>query len=186
MIWKRIFGCADRDEVPYAIYNALVAQARQPWFYLDGGVPDTLEGRFEMVMLHAFLVLRRMKALGDPAREVGQRVFDIMFDDMDQTLREIGVGDLSVGKKIKGMAAAFYGRIAAYDEGLDAEEPGVLDAALKRNLFAMAVPSATQVSAVANYLRLADGALATQEADTILAGAIRFPVVPVEENRSVS
>lgn len=186
MIWKRIFGRTDRDDVACAIYGALVAQARLPDFYLHAGVPDTIEGRFEMVLLHAFLVLRRMKAAGEPARELGQHVFDIMFDDMDQTLREIGVGDLSVGKKVKGMAAAFYGRIAAYDEGLDAAAPEVLDEALKRNLFATAAPTQAEVAALADYVRAADKALAGQSLEALLAGAVDFSAAPLPPARSAA
>lgn len=186
MIWKRIFGRPDRDDVPYAIYGALVAQARSPGLYLHAGVPDTLEGRFEMVMLHAFLVLRRLRTMGEPAKEMGQRVFDILFDDMDQTLREMGVGDLSVGKKIKAMAAAFYGRIAAYDEGLDATENATLEGALRRNVFAMGTPSAPEVTALAAYVRAADRALAGQPVEALMAGKADFAAAPDRIERTVA
>jgi cytochrome b pre-mRNA-processing protein 3 len=184
MIWKRLFGRSERDEVPYALYGALVAQARSPEFYMHLGVPDTMEGRYEMVMLHAFLVLRRVKRMGESGKELGQNVFDILFDDMDQTLREIGVGDLSVGKKVKGLAAAFYGRIAAYEEGLEKEEPAVLEEALKRNLYAMASPTQGQLAALANYMRAADAHLAAQSTDEIAAGRIGFVPAPAAIERT--
>src|SRR5690242_9073061 len=88
-----------------ALYGAIVAQARAPAFYMNYGVPDTLDGRFELLVLHAFLYFRRLKR--EPAAEAGeagQAVFDLMFLDMDRSLRELGVGDLSVPKKIKRMA----------------------------------------------------------------------------------
>jgi cytochrome b pre-mRNA-processing protein 3 len=116
MIWKRIFGRSGDEDTPYVLYGALVGQARNPAFYRDMGVPDTVEGRFEMVALHVFLALRRLRAGGEPGKDLGQKLFDVLFDDMDQTLREMGVGDLSVGKKIKAMASSFYGRMQAYDE----------------------------------------------------------------------
>lgn len=186
MIWKRIFGRRERDDVAYALYNAAVAQARSPGFYLHAGVPDTVEGRFEMVMLHTFLVLRRLKMLGEPARAIGQRLFDILFDDMDQTLREMGVGDLSVGKKIKGLAAAFYGRIAAYDEGLAASGDAVLGAALKRNVFAATAPDASEVEALVDYMRASDAALAGQGVDALMAGEAGFAPAPARTARTVA
>lgn len=187
MIWKRFFGRGERDDVAYALYNALVAQARSPGLYLHAGVPDTVEGRYEMVMLHAFLLLRRLKPLGEPARELGQRVFDVLFDDMDQTLREMGVGDLSVGKKIKGLAAAFYGRIAAYDEGLAAADGSVLEQALTRNVFAAAaVPRPADVAALADYVRASDAVLAGQGAEALMAGMVRFAPEPVRSERTLA
>jgi len=178
MIWKRIFGRSDRDEVPFALYRALVAQARKPGLYIHAGVPDTLEGRFEMVMLHAFLVLRRLKTAEGPARELAQRVFDIMFDDMDQTLREIGVGDLSVGKKIKAMAASFYGRVAAYDEGLDDAAGDALDKAIRRNVFAGMTPEDTSVTVLAGYVRKSADMLGRQQDEDLLKGRVAFADEP--------
>lgn len=186
MIWKRIFGGRARDDEAYALYNALVAQARLPGFYLHAGVPDTLEGRFEMVMLHAFLVLHRLGQLGEPVRALGQRIFDILFDDMDQTLREMGVGDLSVGKKIKGLAAAFYGRIAAYDEALAADDGSVLERALTRNVFAAATPRAAEVTALADYVRASRALLAVERADAFLAGKVGFAPEPVQTERTLA
>ncbi len=186
MIWKRFFGRRERDDVAYALYNALVAQARSPGLYVHAGVPDTVEGRYEMVMLHAFLLLRRLKAHGEPARELGQRVFDVLFDDMDQTLREMGVGDLSVGKKIKGLAAAFYGRIAAYDEGFAVADGSVLEQALRRNVFASAAPGPAEVAALADYVRSSDAALAGQGAEALMAGMVRFAPEPARSERTLA
>ncbi len=182
MIWKRIFGRSAHESEAYAIYGTLVSQARSPALYLHAGVPDTLEGRFEMVVLHAFLVLRRLKAAAGaetaPAKALGQKIFDILFDDMDQTLREIGIGDLSVGKKIKGLASAFYGRVAAYDGGLDAAEPAVLEEALKRNVFAEMEPSAAEVNALADYVRRGDKVLEELPIGELLKGRVVFAALP--------
>lgn len=174
MIWKRIFGSSARNEVPLALYGAAVRQARLPAFYLEGGVPDTVEGRFEMVAAHVCLVLRRLRQAGAEGKEMGQRLFDILFDDMDQTLREMGVGDLSVGKKIKSLASSFYGRLQAYDEGFkDAEGPG-LAAALARNVYGDADGAGIHAAALAAYMRVADRSLQEQPVEEILAGRVVF------------
>ncbi|MDO8287848.1 MAG: ubiquinol-cytochrome C chaperone family protein [Parvibaculum sp.] len=176
MMWKRIFGRSEQDQEAYAIYAALVSQARLPAHYLDGGVPDTLEGRFEMVALHAFLVLRRLRKVVEAdagrAMALSQKVFDILFDDMDQTLREIGISDLKVGKEIKGMAQAFYGRVAAYDEGLDSPDNTLLSAALQRNLYAGAETADDVLSRMVAYVRHADADLAAAATGEFLNGKV--------------
>ena len=166
MIWKRIFARNRGEDEAFSLYRAVVAQLRLPGFYLHGGVPDTVEGRFEMVCLHAFLVLR-------------QRLFDILFDDMDQTLREMGVGDLSVGKKIKAMASSFYGRIGAYEEGLRADGEALLAEALARNVFGETETTAQAVG-LASYARRCDLTLAAQPFEEITAGRVDFMPPPEE------
>jgi cytochrome b pre-mRNA-processing protein 3 len=143
------------------LYGVAVNQARHAEFYAALGVPDTLDGRFDMIVLHVFLLLHRLKREGPTAARLAQALFDVMFADMDQNLREIGVGDLSVGRKVKSMAKALYGRCAAYEEGL-AEGDGPLAAALRRNLFRGASPSARQLSALCAYMRREDAALAAR------------------------
>ena len=117
--------------------SAVVEQARRPEFFTRFGVPDTLDGRFELICLHAFLYLHRLKSEPCRARRVAQRFFDTMFADFDRSLRELGTGDLSVGRQVKRMAEAFYGRIRAYEQGLDGDEDAVA-AALDRNLYGTA------------------------------------------------
>src|SRR5271166_5584648 len=92
-----------------SLYGSLVEHARAPALYAEGGVPDSLDGRFESIALHVFLALRRLRHGGDAEAPLGQALFDRMFEDMDGSLREIGVGDLSVGVKVKEMARALYG-----------------------------------------------------------------------------
>src|SRR5262249_18838863 len=105
-----------------ALYGAIVAQARNPAFYLEYGVPDTPEGRFDMIVLHLALVCRRLgRAQGPdqaPARSVSQAVFDMFCRDMDHNLREMGVSDIGVPKKMRKLGEAFYGRLDAYDRAL--------------------------------------------------------------------
>lgn len=175
----RIKGLFKRDPdeaAARALYAAIVEQARLPAFYRDAGVPDTLDGRFDMIVLHAFLVLHRLKQEGQAHGAVGQALFDLMFADMDASLRELGVGDLSVGKKIKQMATGFYGRVAAYEQGLAAPAVarGPLEEALRRNLFGTVTPSDAQLSAMAAYARRQVEALAAQPLAAALGGALRF------------
>ncbi|HYE47681.1 MAG TPA: ubiquinol-cytochrome C chaperone family protein, partial [Caulobacter sp.] len=127
----RLFGRQD-DAGVATLYKALVDQARRPEFYSDHAVPDTLDGRFDMILLHAFVVLHRFRGEAAEAKDFAQRLFDRMFADMDRNLREIGVGDLSVGHKVKAMGRAFYGRAESYQAGL--ADPAALAEALRRNL----------------------------------------------------
>jgi cytochrome b pre-mRNA-processing protein 3 len=159
------------------LYAAIVAQARQPAFYSGLGVPDTVDGRFEMIALHAFLVLHRLKGT-DAGAELGQAVFDAMFADMDRNLREMGVGDLSVGPRVKSMAEGFYGRVAAYDAGLQQADDGTLLEALRRNVYgtlkdASSAPG-TAVQTLARYVRACAASLAAQDIAELSRGQPRF------------
>jgi len=172
----RIKGLFKRDaaaQAAEALYAAVVAQARRPDFYRAGGVPDTLDGRFDMIVLHMFLVLHRLKADGQAQATVGQALFDLMFADMDASLRELGVGDLSVGRKVKQMATGFYGRVAAYEQGLAADD-AVLADALRRNLYGTANPTADQLAAMASYARRQAAFLAGQPVDSLREGRLQF------------
>ncbi len=132
------------------LYRRLVERAREPVFYALCGVPDTLDGRFDMIVLHVALVVRRLRAGDVPEKALAQMLFDTMMDDMDRSLREMGVGDLGVGRRVKAMAKAFYGRARAYDVALDAG-PTALAEALGRNLFADADARPEQIRMVADY-----------------------------------
>jgi cytochrome b pre-mRNA-processing protein 3 len=155
-------------------YGSIVEHARRPVFFTDFGVPDTIDGRFELICLHAFLYLHRLKTEGDPGASLGQFFFDLMFVDFDRSLRELGTGDLSVGREIKQMAQAFYGRIHAYEQGLDDPGGAELDSALRRNLYGTAEPAAAQLAAMAAYLRDAAARLVAQDAAALLGGAVTF------------
>ena len=108
------------------IYAKIVAQARHPTFYTDYDVPDTLDGRFNMIVLHYFLLYKRLNSAGPLGAEIGQKVFDTFRLDMDRSLRELGVGDTTVPKKMKKMMQVFYGRMEAYDRALSDQEPARL------------------------------------------------------------
>jgi cytochrome b pre-mRNA-processing protein 3 len=175
--WARRIGRKRDDGPAHRLYVILAGQSRQPEFYLHCGAPDTLDGRFDLLTLHLFLVLRRLSGAqtGPEAKEVSQQLFDVMFGDMDQSLREMGVGDLSVGKKIRSMSEAFYGRVAAYEKGLQAGGDAVLIAALERNLFRGNAPEAEKLQRLAAYVRSADNALARQDEHSLLRGELSFP-----------
>lgn len=161
-----------RDAAQLA-YSLVVEQARRPDFFTTLGVPDTLDGRFELICLHAFLYLHRLKAEGAPATALGQLFVDLMFTDFDRSLREIGTGDLSVGRQIKRMAEAFYGRVRAYEDGL-ADDDDALRAALARNLYGTATATPDQLERVARYLRRETASLSVQDAAALRAGTVRF------------
>ncbi|TVR81612.1 MAG: hypothetical protein EA405_08305 [Rhodospirillales bacterium] len=161
------------------LYIAAVEQARNPLFYQSCGVPDTPDGRFDMIVIHVVLLLRRMKQDREATSALSQALFDLMFADMDQNLREMGVGDVSVGPRIKAMAKNFYGRLAAYDQALAADAPeGALEAALRRNLYRKSAPSIDLVAAVADYMRREAEALAAVATDDLCRAAVRFGTPP--------
>ncbi|MGE4253196.1 MAG: ubiquinol-cytochrome C chaperone family protein [Parvibaculaceae bacterium] len=126
---------ASRNSVR-AVYGAIVAAARHPKPYAEWGVPDTVDGRYDMIILHAVTVLDRLGGEGEAARSFAQSLTDEVFADMDRSLREMGVGDLSVGKKVRRMAEVFYGRARAYTAALKAGDKDELAEAIQRNVFA--------------------------------------------------
>lgn len=175
-----LFGGKQHNPAAVALYRSIIEQARQPDFYSRHGVPDSLDGRFDMVVLHTFLVMRRLRGLGSkPAAGLSQDLFDLLFADMDSNLREIGVGDLGVGKRVKKMAQAFYGRVQAYETGLAATDDSILTDALSRNLYGTTQSLLTGLIAMAAYMRTADSRLAEQPEHRIMAGNVDFPPPPV-------
>lgn len=164
-----------RGERVGRLYRHLVNLARTPAFYRDLGVPDTPEGRFEMVGLHVALVVRRLKAAGPPADELAQDLFDLMFADLDESLRQIGIGDLSVGRQIKRLAGQFYARLRALDEAFGAEPRQALREMLKVNAYhGGAAPSEVQLAALADYLVTAEQTLWLQPAASVLDACLHF------------
>lgn len=166
-----------RERIAHGLYIAIVEQARRPEFYVERAVPDTLDGRFDLIVLHAFLVLHRLKSAGGKdAKAVSQAVFDLMFADMDQNLREMGIGDMGIGKRVKQMTWAFYGRVTAYEEGLADAVGDTLAAALARNLYGSlaAPPEGEVLAAMAAYLRRQVAALAAQDDAALLDGRVGF------------
>lgn len=164
-----------RPEGPEAdLYESIVARSRDPIFYQSFGVPDTVEGRYELLVLHGYAVMSRLKECGEEAEALNQRLFDLVFSDMDDNLRELGVSDLKVGVKVKKLAQAFYGRAVAYENGLAADDRAELDDAIARNVFGTADPAEGHVGAMADYLRTTVDRLAGQPIKELLAGNVDF------------
>jgi cytochrome b pre-mRNA-processing protein 3 len=160
----------DRAATIEAIYGMIVAQARLPDFYVRFGVPDTVNGRFDMVLVHLWMVLRRLRALG--ATGEAQALFDQFCNDMDANLREMGVGDLTVPKRMKKFGEAFYGRSSAYDAALDAGA-NALRAALARNVLLTDHPDLA--APLASYVAEAVVALDATDRDVLMSNTWRFP-----------
>lgn len=186
-MFNRLFKKDPMKAPARAVYTALVEAARRPIFYGLDGAPDTVDGRFDLIILHAILVFRQVRSIGEEGKHFNQLVFDILFDDMDAALREMGTGDLSVGKKIREMGEAFYGRARAYEAAIDENEVSVLAVAIERNLFAREgddtesdVAADPEPSLAANrlaaYAMNASAYLQDQNVSDILRGvAPRFP-----------
>lgn len=147
-----MFRRRPHERTGFELYGAAVAAARAPALFATLGVPDTVEGRFDLVSLHVGLLIRRLRRDADPrGPALAQAVFDAMFADMDLNLREMGVGDLSVGRKVREAWEAFHGRAVAYESALDSGDAGALAAALARNVWRGAAPdgAAARLAAVA-------------------------------------
>lgn len=157
------------------LYGAIVAQARTPSFYLRYGVPDTVEGRLDMILLHLVLLLRRLARGSDPTSDLSQRIFDRFCTDIDDNFREMGVGDLSVPKKMQAVGASFYGRARAYDQALDGggDVSTALTAALARNVFG--APAGAGAARLAAYVLAAAGTLAATDIVAVTFGQLAFP-----------
>ncbi len=173
----------DLESRARALYAEIVAQARRPEFYRRWAVPDSLDGRFELIVLHMFLVLQRLKRDGEAAEELAQGLFDTLFLDMDQSLREMGAGDLGVGKRVKRMVQAFYGRVEAYEAGL-AQGEAALQEALRRNLYGTVAPEPRHLAALARYLQDESRALAAQASSDLASGRVAFGAPPAAETVS--
>lgn len=162
-----------RPDTISALYGTIVAQARLPVFYRDYRVPDTVNGRFDLLVLHLALVLDRMED-DLQLRDAGQALFDRFCADMDHNLREMGVGDLSVPKQMKRVGEAYYGRAQAYKVALAQKDQQALVEALTRNIYGVA-PGQPAVVRLAAYIREAVGDLKNQPAAPFLAGTLALP-----------
>jgi cytochrome b pre-mRNA-processing protein 3 len=169
-----LFRRGARPDTISALYGTIVAQARLPCFYQDYSVPDTVNGRFDVIVLHLILVLERLAA--DAAlRDFGQGLFDAFCADMDHNLREMGVGDLAVPKKMRAFGEAFYGRAAAYREALADANEETLVLALRRNVYGGGIDAGAAPARLAAYMRKAAGDLAEQDSAALGAGTLHFP-----------
>lgn len=158
-----------------ALYDRIVLAARQPEFFGPGKVPDSVDGRFELLTLMVFLVTRRLRAVNEADRP-DQWVFDAYIKDMDGAVREMGVGDTAVGKRVKRMAQAFYGRSARYLGALEKRDLDEMQSALTENLLATVdAPDADFVVHMAEWVLAADRSLAKQDQDQLFESGPEFP-----------
>lgn len=167
-----LFGARDRESVR-PLYAASVAAARRPLWYREGGVPDTIDGRFDVLSAVLALVLIRLEDEGDAARKPAVLLTETFVDDMDGTLRQIGIGDVVVGKRIGKMMGALGGRAGAFRRGLAGEED--FDAAVRRNVFRDEPPGEAAVKLVAGRLRALHEALRASPLEQLLAGTLPTP-----------
>ena len=175
---RRLFTRSRFDERAHDLYDAVVGQARRPAFYAKLGVPDSLDGRFELVLLHALLAMRRLRRCGAEGELRAQQLFDLMFADFDGALRQLGVGDLKVGPRIRKMAQAFYGRARAYSEAIDAGGGETLARNLRRNLYGTLDPSEGVAAAMAAYVMDQERHLGALDDADLLAGRVSFRAPP--------
>ncbi len=174
-MFKRLFGAkrqANR-EITDAHYGEIVAAARQPHFYSHWNVPDTPLGRFEMLSLHMFLLQHRLYGTEGTAQEVAQVLIDEFFLDVDHSLRELGISDVGVPKRMKRLAKMYYGRTAAYADALERRDDEALVAALGRNI--RPDEEWAESRRLAAYVKTAVAGLAAQPAEAICAGKLQFP-----------
>jgi cytochrome b pre-mRNA-processing protein 3 len=162
-----------------ALYGAIVAQARSPAFYRDYGVPDTVEGRLDMLILHLVLLLGRLgqdqpSQARDAIPMASQELFDRFCRDIDANFREMGVGDLTVPKKMRQVAEAYYGRAHAYEQALQNDDATALEAVVARNVFGTTVPP-LGARRLATYMRQASQRLGAQSSTTLAGAALDFP-----------
>ncbi len=174
MSLKNLFRRRPHKDAGFLMYGAIVAQSRQPAFFADLEVEDSFEGRYEMLVLHVFIVLMRLRKESEGGDEIGQAVFDTMFADLDISLREMGVGDLSIAKRIKKLASAFYGHVGVYDEAVRAEDDAALELSLERNVFAGREGCRPAANRLARYVRASLSTLDDVAIAEILRGELVF------------
>ncbi len=177
MFLNKIFRSRPDRDAGFLIYGSIVAQSRQSSFFRDLGVEDSFEGRFEMLVLHVYLVLNRLKREGQAGDDVGQALFDTFFADLDTSMRELGVGDLSIAKKVKALASAFYGRVGTYDEAVRSNDRDGLSDALVRNVFGNDEASAGSADVLAGYVFDSLETLSNVEFGELMQGELEFASV---------
>ena len=170
---SRIFGEKRQREALHPLYAAIVAAGRDPAWYRDGGVPDTIDGRFDMISTVLALVLNRLESEGEASRRATVLLTEVFIDDMDGTVRQIGIGDQVVGKHVGRMMSALGGRLGAYRDA-ERDEPAFA-AAIRRNVFRDSPPSEAQVALVAERLARFRAALAAAPYPELMAGRLPQP-----------
>jgi cytochrome b pre-mRNA-processing protein 3 len=164
------------------LYGRVVAEARRPAFYANLGVPDTPEGRFELIALHLFLVLERLRRDGSAGEAVSRHVLEAFVTDMDDCMREMGVGDLTVPKRVKRAAAGFYERAGVYRAGLDTADSTALAAAVQGYIF-VTTNAPDAAAQLADYVRSNAAHFDAIPSREVLAGRVAFIALPETAKR---
>jgi cytochrome b pre-mRNA-processing protein 3 len=173
MAFLGLFGRKRYERAGFELYTAAVQAARDPYIFDTLRVPDTLDGRFDVIGLYVFLVVHRLHGESKVGKELAQAVFDAMFSDMDINLREIGVGDMTVGKRVRAMWEAFNGRSTAYAAALDAGDAAALTEAVARNVWRGKAPDDAARALAVSVLDQA-AYLAAQPIEALAAGRVSF------------
>lgn len=175
-----------RKETAEGLYQAALMQSREASFYADYGVADTMDGRFDLLCLHVFLIVDRLEQFGPQGAKLAQAVFDRMFVNVSQTLREIGVGDLGVPKHMGRMMKAFNGRVHAYHDAIVSGQPAVLQLAVSRNVFRTtgeAIPAGVDV--IVDYIMETHSLFAHEDLEDFKALRVRFPAVGMKRKEAM-
>lgn len=180
MLLQRLFSPRPASGAGRALYDSAARQARRPAFYRSLGAADTVEGRFEIYSLHVALLLIRLKGQGQLAAAVSQDLFDVYVRALDDALRELGVSDVKVGRNMKKLGEAFYGRLAAIEDALaKPPETGELETLLQRTVLENRTDTGADPLAV--YVRRAAEALGGQDVQALLEGRAAWPDVVAEQ-----
>ena len=180
MIWNLFKRKKGNQALVERQYAEITAAARSPVFYESMGVPDTVMGRFEMISVHLFLYLRRTGSAGDAARGLAQELVDAFFEDVDHSIRELGIGDMGVPKRMKKLAKMFYGRVTSYSLALDAGDNQALTDALKRNIHPESGDDAPPMQALSDWMIATAHSLEDVDDETLAAGQLVFNSVDRE------
>ncbi len=168
-----LFSRKRHERAGFSLYTTAVRAARDPYYYAELDVPDTMDGRFDMIGLYTFLLIDRIHRERDAGKALAQAVFDAMFLDMDGTLRELGVSDITVGRNVKAMWEALNGRSRAYEAPLQAGDEAALEAAIGRNVWRGGPPAAS-AARLASITMQQYRYLAEQTLDALIAGRVDF------------
>ncbi|MDK4723744.1 MULTISPECIES: ubiquinol-cytochrome C chaperone family protein [Rhizobium] len=159
-------------------YEVLTTMARQPVFYTDYDVPDTVMGRFELLSVMMILFFRRTRSSTTSGQELAQEIVDAFFEDIDYSIRELGIGDNSVPKRMKKLAGMFYGRLESYAAAMDGNDRAALATALQRNIYPKGEQAAASMTALAGWMLTAEAHLAAVTEDQIATGSATLPQPP--------
>ena len=177
--FKRLLGAKQIAPLPASkaerLYHQILQASRAVPLYRDYGIEDSIDGRFDALCLMQSLVMRRLSARSEALTVLSQELFDAMFADMDLTLREMGVGDMGVGKRVKFMSEAYMGRLSAYDKALSAYEAGdgeaLLQQALHRNIYREGAVTGDEAGLAQSVIAI-DAKVAALDEDAFLSGQL--------------